>query len=322
MKRLPDFIIIGAAKCGTTTLYKKLTMHPDVFMSTPKEPEFFARDDIYLKGLDWYSDLFSSATGNQICGEASTLYSLATLFPDIIPRMHSAVPQTKLIYVLRNPVERCFSYYVQLVKNYRKNTRDFKLHRTFDECLFPERYPKRCDRKQFFAGFDNHLPDTPELLIDGSRYMTHIKNYLSAFDRKQLLLIDFQELIDDSDTVMATICNFLALDSQKLPPNMDVKENISSVHYARADKESTRQRLLALGKKLPYGQKLIQMVPKTMKKQFLDWYTTTFKIKAKDSRPPKMSQEAETFLRHTFQDEILELEKFWQRDLTTWKQHF
>ena len=70
---LPDFFIIGAAKAGTTSLFALLERHPDIFMSTPKEPEFFARDDLYSKGLESYADLFEQALPGQILGEASTI---------------------------------------------------------------------------------------------------------------------------------------------------------------------------------------------------------------------------------------------------------
>ncbi|NER32103.1 MAG: sulfotransferase domain-containing protein, partial [Symploca sp. SIO1C4] len=73
--RLPDFLIIGAAKSGTTTLYKYLCRHPQICMSNPKEPDFFAIDHIYDQGIDWYSSLFSEARLKQVCGEASTTYT-------------------------------------------------------------------------------------------------------------------------------------------------------------------------------------------------------------------------------------------------------
>ena len=67
--RLPDFIIIGAAKAGTTSLYKVLSQHPDIFMSTPKEPEFFARDDRYAEGIGPYARLFEGASPHSFAGK-------------------------------------------------------------------------------------------------------------------------------------------------------------------------------------------------------------------------------------------------------------
>lgn len=321
MNRLPDFIIIGAAKCGTTTLYKKLTTHPKVFMSIPKEPEFFARDDNYQKGLDWYANLFASATKDQLCGEASTLYSLTTLFPHTVSRMHDAVPQVKLIYVLREPMQRSYSYYTQLIKNYQNSTRNFNVNRTFDECLFPDKYPNRCNREQFFAPFDKHLPDDPGTLIDGSRYMTHINNYLSVFDRKQLLIVDFQDLVEKPDDVMTSVCNFLNLDISDLPSEKEIRANISREHFESIDREIVRQSFVAKVKAFALGRKLIKMVPQKIKTQLLDCYTSLFNRTNSESRPPKMSGQAKSYLYNVFKDEVLELEKFWQRDLSSWKKN-
>ena len=320
MNRLPDFIIIGAAKCGTTTLYKMLTAHPKVFMCTPKEPEFFARDDIYQNGLDWYSGLFASAAEDQLCGEASTLYSLTTIFPETVARMHKAVPQAKLIYVLREPVQRSYSYYIQLIKNYRISTKNFAVNRTFEECLFPGQFPDRCSKDLFFAPFDKHLPDDPRSLIDGSRYMTNIKYYLNYFEQKQLLLVDFQDLTEKPDRVMATICEFLGLDIKEMPLEEEVVENSASTHFKRIDRETIKQGLVAKAKNYPFGRSVIKLIPKKFKKRFLDWYTSAFKLEYKDTRPPKMSRDAEIFLHDTLKDEITELEQFWQRDLSSWKQ--
>ena len=69
--RRPDFMIIGAMKSGTTTLYHYIGMHPGVFMCFPKEPMFFSRDEVYARGLDWYFSLFREAREDQICGEAN-----------------------------------------------------------------------------------------------------------------------------------------------------------------------------------------------------------------------------------------------------------
>ena len=84
---LPDFIIIGAAKAGTTSLYAMLDRHPDIFMPRQKEPEFFARDDLYAQGLDSYAENFAGAEPGQVVGEASTLYSLSPLFGQTAARI-------------------------------------------------------------------------------------------------------------------------------------------------------------------------------------------------------------------------------------------
>jgi hypothetical protein len=108
----PDFIIIGAMKCATTTLHEQLARQPCLFMSRPKEPNFFSDDPVYARGLDWYSDLFACAEEGALCGESSTHYTKLPTYPDTVSRLASALPDIKLIYVMRHPIDRLVSHYV------------------------------------------------------------------------------------------------------------------------------------------------------------------------------------------------------------------
>ena len=90
--RLPDFFIIGSAKSGTTTLYRYLCRHPNIFMSTPKEMSFFSKDKEYERGVEWYASLFADASENQLCGEASTTYTRWPLYEKLTFRNSIAPP--------------------------------------------------------------------------------------------------------------------------------------------------------------------------------------------------------------------------------------
>ncbi|SDK93588.1 hypothetical protein [Aliiruegeria lutimaris] len=83
----PDFFIVGAAKAGTTSLTSQLKACPSVFMTTPKEPEFFARDDRFALGPEWYAARYAKAKPGQITGESSTIHSLAPYFPQAAQRI-------------------------------------------------------------------------------------------------------------------------------------------------------------------------------------------------------------------------------------------
>ena len=111
-ERLPEFIIIGAMKSATSTLHNQLSAQPGIFMSTPKEPNFFSDDGIYKQGLGWYSGLFNEAVAEDICGESSTHYTKLPDYPQTIQRLKAAIPQPKLIYVMRHPVDRLISHYM------------------------------------------------------------------------------------------------------------------------------------------------------------------------------------------------------------------
>ena len=108
----PDFIVIGAMKCGTSTLHAQLEAQPGFFMTTPKEPNFFSDDDIYAKGADWYRALFAGAGETDIKGEASTHYTKLPTYPETLERLASAAPDVKMIYVMRHPMDRLSSHFI------------------------------------------------------------------------------------------------------------------------------------------------------------------------------------------------------------------
>ncbi|HEX9660552.1 MAG TPA: sulfotransferase [Rhodothermales bacterium] len=137
--RLPDFLVVGAAKSGTTSLYHLLRQHPDVFMSAVKEPGFFAlkNRDLQFNGpgdmnaigrcsvnsLETYTALFDEAGSGVAAGEASNIYLYS---PEAPPAIKAAIPNVKLIAMLRDPVERAFSAYLMMLRDNRE-TLPFKL---------------------------------------------------------------------------------------------------------------------------------------------------------------------------------------------------
>ncbi len=111
---LPDYIIIGAMKCGTSTLAAQLGAQPGVFMTDPKEPQFFSDDPVYAKGMAWYASLFEPAQPGDLLGEASTHYTKLPTLPEALPRLRDAFPDAppRLIYLIRDPLVRAVSHYI------------------------------------------------------------------------------------------------------------------------------------------------------------------------------------------------------------------
>jgi hypothetical protein len=116
--RLPDFLIIGATKTGTTSLDFYLSLHPEIHMARPKEPRFFIDAPEPLgrwgRGLDWYRGLFRSE--KRICGEASPTYSNWSAMQGVFERMHSVVPDAKILFVVRERFARLRSSYLMNVR--------------------------------------------------------------------------------------------------------------------------------------------------------------------------------------------------------------
>lgn len=109
---LPNFVVIGAMKCATTTLAVQLAAQGGIFVSDPKEPNFFSNDEIYAQGMEWYESLFQDAGGAQLVGEASTHYTKLPTYPKTVERFKKVLPDVRLIYVMRHPIDRLLSQYV------------------------------------------------------------------------------------------------------------------------------------------------------------------------------------------------------------------
>ena len=108
MGRLPDFLIIGAKKCGTTWLRVMLSRHPDVAVPSTGELHFFNDPNRFDRGADWYADQFPDLEAGAVCGESTPNY-FDTI--DVAARVRSVVPEVRLVVVFRDPVERAISAY-------------------------------------------------------------------------------------------------------------------------------------------------------------------------------------------------------------------
>lgn len=108
----PDFLIIGAMKCGTSTLAAQLAHQPGIFLTTPKEPNFFSDDRVFARGTSWYENLFANAAPGDLKGEASTHYTKLPTYPKTVERMVATLSAPRLIYVVRDPVQRAVSHFI------------------------------------------------------------------------------------------------------------------------------------------------------------------------------------------------------------------
>lgn len=190
--RLPNFLVIGALKAGTTSLYHYLRSHPQIFMPGVKEIAFFAKDDVWSKGIDWYERQFAQAGSHFLAvGEASTLYATYPRNSGVPERIATHLPSARLIYVLRDPIQRIRSHYQHRVAVGAED-------RPIDQALFAN-----------------------PIYIDCSRYAAQIEQYLRYFSREQLLLIASEDLRSARQATMMLVYEFLEVDSQYVPPNLD-----------------------------------------------------------------------------------------------------
>jgi len=190
--QLPNFLIIGAMKAGTTSLYHYLRAHPQVFMSSVKELDFFAHEPDRSRSLDWYRRQFAPAEPDSVAiGEASTIYTKYPRFPGVPERIAAQVPEVRLIYVVRHPIERIRSHYQHQV------------------AVGAERAP-----------FERAVFDNP-IYLDCSRYAMQIDQYLPHFPRGQLLVITSEDLRNERLATVRRVYEFLDVEPDYTPPNLD-----------------------------------------------------------------------------------------------------
>jgi len=178
---LPNLIIIGAMKAGTTSLHHYLGLHPQISMSRRKEPHFFVAEMNWSRGVKWYERHF---TGDAVVyGESSTGYSNFPAFRGVPKRIHSVVPDVRFIYVLRDPIERAVSHYVQACAIGRES-------RPFKEAVWDRAF-----------GY-----------LDRGLYHTQLEQYLGYFPCSRVLLMAQEELLDQRRQALRRAFRFLGLD--------------------------------------------------------------------------------------------------------------
>ena len=217
---LPNLVVIGAMKCGTTSLHLLLDQHPDITMSRRKEISFFSRQDDD-RGVPWYMSHFNGATA--IRGESSPSYTKYPQRDGVPARMHALLPDAKLIYILRDPIERTVSHYLHDYLRGREQ-------RPLGEAL------------RSFA-------DNP--YVSPSRYHMQLERYLQYYARSQILILATEDLRDEAHLTLERVVDFLGV----APYRFDVftEANVAE-HRGRSNRlgrmlESPRAK--RLGRRLP-----------------------------------------------------------------------
>ena len=182
MANKPDFIIIGAMKCATSSIHTQLAQQPGMFMSTPKEPNFFSDDDQYARGLSWYTSLFAAANADNICGESSTHYTKLPDYPQCIARMKAYLPQLKLVYVMRHPIDRLVSHYIH---QWSQNSVTCNINQAVDQY---------------------------EEFIAYSCYAKQLQPYIEAYGKANILPVFFEAVKARPEQELQRIATFIGYD--------------------------------------------------------------------------------------------------------------
>lgn len=309
---LPNLFILGAAKCGTTTLHTYLGELPDVCMADPKEPFFFEAE--FDQGLDFYQrKYFSHWQGEPVIGEARhrNLY-----LPYVPQRIYQVNPNAKLIVLARDPVERAFSHWYH---NFVRDSEELKFVDALHEDLKRIERGLCCDTpgeiKQHIANLPREAPGKVlglglyRTYLDSGYYYEQIVRYLNLFPRDSLRVFLFEDLIARPAQIIDEIIAFLDLD-----PNVNKFTGMiwKNPRKHLIDKSSPYYGIFRSVKYISRRLNVLHLLPKRMRKFGRNLLLPTQKV-------PKMDRRTRNWLSEHYYEHNQKLSKFLGRDLSEWQ---
>ena len=279
---IDDFVlIIGAMRCGTTSLFHYLSEHPQVASCRDKEPDFFAVDSRWSRGLEWYLDLWSRSWNpgvSRIALEASTNYSKRSLFPLTVARIATIKARFRFIYLLRDPIHRIESHYtLGAAKGWREALRPLA---------------------------DGIHPD----LIEPSRYAAQLDPYRERFSRESILLLAFEALQQRPEQVISSVCRFLDIDPSHQFRGLDL---IHNSNVGRRPGE-IGQRLYRLRTFIPYWQRIVRSIPPERRNAIRRL------MSRRGGKNAQLSEEQQRFLLRELSDDLRRLRGEYGFDTSIW----
>ena len=289
MEKWPNFFIVGAPKAGTSSLYTYLDSIPGIFMSMPKEPNYFSVKTISenshtvmkpIRDKSKYLDLFKKVKDEKIIGEASPSYLSDPEAPKLI---HEIAPEAKIIISLRDPVERTFSYYLMFIRGgFMKDS----FHDEVQKALKLVRiYNKR------------------SLRLETGLYAEDIQRYHDIFGPEQVKIIIFEELINDVKKTMKDILSFLDI-------YYELNEfDVEAYNKFGVPRSSISQFILRRGNLRKLAARFMSPSKRRILKE---------KILLKNEPKPEMPDEDREILRNFYREDVYKTEKILKRKLP-WK---
>ncbi len=302
---MPNFLIIGAGKSGTTSLYEYLALHPEVYMSPVKEPNFFALEGQSLDfgapenmtrninswsvtNLEAYRDLFGGVSGEKAIGEASPLY---LYFPDAPGRIRRYIPDARLIAILRNPADRAYSAFTHLVHHDVEPFTDFDRALQEEEARIEANWEWTWHYKR--AGF----------------YYEQLSRHYETFDRDQIRVYLYEDLRDDPIGLLRDLFRFIGVDEAfagTLTADALTKHEASSFPRSRALHHFLKY-------PNPFKSALKPLLPKGLRR------TARYRLRSWNlAKPPALSPKIRRNLTALYREDIEKLQDLIGRDLSGW----
>jgi hypothetical protein len=195
----PNLFIVGAMKSGTTSLHAYLGLHPEIFMSEPKEPSYFVEEMNLAKGQDWYLGLFAAAGNAKVIGESSASYSMVPKYRGVPGRITRFNPDARFVYLMRDPFQRTLSHYWHLVRFHG-------------------------ERRDLITTIQNHPP-----CINVSNYAMQLRPYFEMFGRERVYVLTFEELVRNPRDAVGPLLAWLGVDTRFPLPEQLPKENATPI---------------------------------------------------------------------------------------------
>ncbi|UCG77255.1 MAG: sulfotransferase domain-containing protein [Nitrospirota bacterium] len=298
MKNRPNLFIVGAPKSGTTAIYHYLNGHPDIFMSEVKEPYYFGNDIHYrMKRMseEEYMLLFSKAPEEKYRGEASVTYLYSESAPYEIKAFN---PDSKIIIILRDPVEMMYSLHSQLCFTAFEDEGDFKKALSLEGSRkLMKNIPDNCKIVDFL------------FYREFAKYYAQVKRYLEVFGSENVHVGIFDDFERDPDMFYREVLSFLGVNADPVP-----------YAFARinANKRIRRRWIFDMLSSGPVVAAARLLIPSRRLRQSISLVISNWNISKEPRKPLEYSLEND--LRNEFKDEIEKLSLLLSRDMKLWGQ--
>jgi Sulfotransferase family len=227
---LPNFLVIGAMKAGTTSLHRYLREHPQVFMPEEKELDFFVAEKRWGRGRHWYEAQFAAAGDAIAVGEASPSYTMFPEFSGVADRIAELLPHVRLVYAVRHPIERMRSHYLHEVEKGRER-----------------------------APIGRALLTDPRYL-DASRYATQLERYLGCISAQRVLVITTEQLRDERAATVRRVLAFLGVDPRWSNSSLLDRE------FHRTSDKLVRRPVVDAALRVPGARALAGLAPRSIRR--------------------------------------------------------
>jgi hypothetical protein len=278
-ERTPTFLGVGPPKCATTWLDSVLRKHPDIFLPRDQKEVFFF-DRFYDRGEKWYNALFEGAEKHIAAGEISTSYILED---ETLSRIYNYNPNTKIIIILRSPVDRMISNYRMFVENGRTTL-------PFEEAIIDQK-----------------------IIVDYSRYGRLLSHVLKYFPPKQVMVGIYEEIFESrskTNEFLVHLFDFIGVESDDCEKYLEKK-------LVRSTKGAPRSRWLI--KKAKHVRSRLKHMDMEWLVRFLNGIGIKRELFLKDASTPKIPAELRQELLSTFEADIKAVENFLGRTIAKWK---